>query len=252
MGKAGEDSSDPGHARFVPTLWGVVLLAGQSNSPQCREALESLCATYWPPIHAYLLRKGFGREDAKDLTQEFFAKLLEKDSLSGVDPSKGKFRTFLLKCLNNFLANDWDKAHAEKRGGKCTFVSLDEQTLDSEYLVEPASSTTTPEEHFDLQWAITVFDAALRKLKAEWEAKGKAARFEELHVYMSSEPGPGDYDAIGARLGMNNEALSTAVSRMRDRYFELLCQEIGHTISNPAEIEEEMRYLRSMFLKWRT
>jgi RNA polymerase sigma-70 factor (ECF subfamily) len=196
--------------------------------------------------------KGYAREDAKDLTQEFFARLLEKEFLSGIDPSKGKFRTFLLKCLKNFLANEWDKAHAEKRGGKCNVVSLDEQTADGECLVEPVASTTTPEEHFDLEWAITIFDAALRKLKSEWQAKGKVARFDELHVFLSSEPGPGHYNAIGARLDMDNNALSQEVLRLRKRYFQLIRQEIGHTISNPAQIEQEMRYLRSMFLKLKT
>jgi RNA polymerase sigma-70 factor (ECF subfamily) len=249
MGKAGEDLTEPGHARFGPTLWGIVLLAGQSNSPHCREALESLCATYWAPIHAFLLRKGYAREDAKDLTQEFFAKLLEKNFLSGVDPIKGKFRTFLLKCLNHFLANEWDKARAEKRGGKCIFVSLDEQSADGQYLLEPVSSTLNPEEHFDFRWALTVFAKVDREFKAECEAKGKADLYKELRVYMSSPPQGGDYDAVGARLHMTNNAVSKEVHSMRKRYFNLVREEVGHTLSNPAEIEDELRYLLNMLFK---
>lgn len=248
MGTLRQDSTATGKVQFANTHWSVVLLAGQSGSPLCREALESLCRSYWSPIYAFLHRQGYAPADAKDLTQEFFARFLEKNFLSSVNPAKGKFRSFLLASLKHFLANEWDRAHAEKRGGKYSFVSLDEQTVEGCYHVEPPS-TITAEELFDRQWALTVFDETLRNLKAQWEADGKAARFEELYVYLSSEPAAGAYAAIGARLHMTNEAVAAEVHRMRKQYGELLRKEIGRTVSSPAGIEEEMRFLRSVFGK---
>jgi DNA-directed RNA polymerase specialized sigma24 family protein len=248
MSNLGQDSSMSSRAQFEPTQWAQVLLARQAGSPLCRQALESLCASYWCPIYAFVRRQRYAPADAKDLTQEFFSKFLEKNFLSSVNPSKGKFRSFLLAAINHFLANEWDKAHAQKRGGKCSFVSLDEQTAEGRYQVEPAS-TITPEEIYDYQWALTVFDEALRRLKAEWEANGKAARFEELRVFLSSLATAGVYDAVGARLHMTNEAVSAEVCRMRERYGELLRKEVARTVSSPAEIDEEMRFLRSVFKK---
>ena len=248
MGDWAQDCTTTGRAQFANTHWSVVLLAGQSASPLCQEALENLCASYWHPLYAFLKRQGYAPADAKDLTQGFFAKFLEKNYLSSVNPARGKFRSFLLAALKNFLANEWDRAHAEKRGGKHTFVSIDEQTAEGRYQVEPAS-TITPEALFDYQWALTVFDEALRRLKADYEADGKAVRFEALHVYLSSEPAPGAYAAVGARLHLTNEAVAAEVHRMRKQYGELLRKEVGRTVSSPAEIDEEMRFLFSVFSK---
>jgi DNA-directed RNA polymerase specialized sigma24 family protein len=246
MGNLGQDSTASGRAQFDNTHWSVVLLAGQSSSPICQEALENLCASYWYPLYAFLKRQGYSSADAKDLTQEFFAKSLQKNFLSSVNPARGKFRSFLLAALKNFLANEWDRAHAEKRGGKHTFVSIDEQTAEGRYRVEP-TSTITPEELFDHQWALAVFDETFRKLKAEWEAAGKGAQFKELHIYLATEPVAGAYAAVGMRLQMSNEAVAVEVHRLRKRYGELLRKEIGRTVSTPAEIEEEMRFLFSVF-----
>jgi len=246
MGNLGQDTTASGRAQFDNTHWSVVLLAGQSGSPLCEEALESLCASYWYPLYAFLRRKGYASADAKDLTQQFFAKFLQKNFLANVDPARGKFRSFLLAALKHFLANEWDRAHAEKRGGKQSFVSLDEQTAEGRYQVEPAS-TITPEELFDHQWALTVFDETFRRVKADWQAAGKAAQFDELHIYLSSEPAAGAYAAAGARLHMSNEAVAVEVHRLRKRYGELLRKEIGRTVSTPTEISEEMRFLFSVF-----
>jgi RNA polymerase sigma-70 factor (ECF subfamily) len=246
MGNLDQDSTASGRAQFDNTHWSVVLLAGQSASPLCKEALENLCASYWCPLYAFLRRQGYASADAKDLTQAFFARFVEKNFLSSVNPAKGKFRSFLLAALKHFLANEWDRAHAEKRGGKHSFVSLDEQIAEGRYQVEPAS-TITPEELFDHQWALTVFDETFRRVKAERESDGKAAQFKELHVYLSSEPAAGAYAAVGARLHMSNEAVAVEVHRLRKRYGELLRKEIGRTVSTPAEISEEMRFLFSVF-----
>ncbi len=146
------DSSAAGQARFADTLWSVVLRAGQTGSPLCQEALERLCRTYWPPLYAYVRRRGFSPADAQDLTQEFFARLLAKDYLAQVDRGKGKFRSFLLAALKHFLANEWDRAQAKKRGGGCVVVSLDEQDAEGRYLQEPASDLT-PEMLYEKRWA---------------------------------------------------------------------------------------------------
>lgn len=248
MANLGPDSTASGRVQFANTHWSVVLLAGQSGSPLCREALQSLCTSYWSPIYAFLQRQGSAPADAKDLTQEFFATFLEKDYLSSVNPAKGKFRSFLLASLKHFLANTWDRTHAEKRGGKYLFVSLDEQTGEGQYNFEPASKIT-PEELFDRQWALTVFEQTLKRLRALWEGDGKTARFKELHVYLSSEPTAGAYASVGARLNMSNEAVAAEVHRMRKQFGELLRKEIGRTVSSPIEVEEEMRFLREVFSK---
>jgi len=246
MAKQGQDTSALGGVQFANTHWSVVLLAGQSASPLCQEALESLCRSYWYPLYAFLRRQGYPSADAKDLTQEFFAKLLEKGYLSAVDPAKGKFRSFLLKALKNFLANEWDRARAEKRGGKHTFISLDEQTAEGLYQLEP-SSAASPEALYEQRWALTVLDQALQRLKAEHEAAGKAAQFEELQGYLSSEPAEGQYSGSAVRLNMSSGAVAVAVHRMRQRYGELLRKEVGRTVSTPAEISEEMRFIFSVF-----
>jgi len=246
MAISGKDSTASGRVQFANTHWSVVLLAGKSESPLCQEALENLCRSYWYPLYAFLRRQGYTSADAKDLTQGFFANFLQKNFLTAVNPAKGKFRSFLLTALKHFLANEWDRLQAEKRGGKHAFISLDEQSAEKRYQLEPSSSAT-PEELYEHRWALTVLDAGLKRLKDDCEADGKAAQFEELYVYLSSEPAEGDYARSAARLGMSNGAVAVAVHRLRQRYGELLRKEIGRTVSSPAEIPEEMRFLFSVF-----
>jgi len=248
MANSEPDSTASGRVQFANTHWSVVLLAGQSASPLCQEALENLCRSYWYPLYAFLRRQGYASADAKDLTQEFFAKFIQKNFLSAVNPARGKFRSFLLKALKNFLANEWDRVRAEKRGGKHAFISLDEQTAEGRYRLEPPS-TATPEALYEHRWALTVLDQALHRLKSDYETAGKAVQFEELHVYLSSEPAEGAYAKAATRLRMTNGAVAVAVHRLRQRYGELLRQEIGRTVSTPAEIAEEMRFLFSVFSK---
>ena len=248
MANSGQDSTASGREQFANTHWSVVLLAGQSASPLCQSALEKLCESYWYPVYAFLRRQGHPSADAKDLTQAFFTKFIEKKFLSAVNPAKGKFRSFLLKALKHFLANEWDRQRAEKRGGKHTLISLDEQTAESRYLLEPVSNES-PEALYDQRWALTVLDETLRRLKADCETAGNAKQFKELEIYLSSEPGEGGYSAVAERLQMSTGAVAVAVHRLRQRYGELLRKEIGRTVSTPAEIAEEMRFLFSVFSK---
>jgi RNA polymerase sigma-70 factor (ECF subfamily) len=248
MADSAKDSSAFGQAQFANTHWSVVLLAGQPGSASSREALEKLCDSYWYPLYAFLRRQGSSSADAKDLTQGFFANFLEKNFLSAVSPARGKFRSFLLAALKHFVANERDRAHAAKRGGNHAFISLDEINAESRYALEPVS-TPTPEALYEQRWALAVFEEALRQLKADYEAAGKAVQFEELQIYLSSEPGEGAYSKAAARLQMSQGAVAVAVHRLRQRYGEFLRREIARTVSTPAEIAEEMRFLFSVFGK---
>jgi RNA polymerase sigma-70 factor (ECF subfamily) len=226
-----------------------VLQAGQNPSPVQMEALENLCRTYWCPLYAFVRKQGYGRADAKDLTQEFFKRLIHKDFLKDVDRAKGKFRSFLLAALKHFLANEWDKSRAEKRGGKHTIVSLDDELGEAKYQLE-AASTDTPESLYDLHWALTVIEEALVKLQAERKKSGKLAEFEELRCYLANEPGSGDYEQIAARLGKTKDAVTKAVQRLRDQWWSLLEKEVACTVSDPAQITDEVEFIKSVF--WRS
>jgi len=249
MGSLGHDSSASSRASFDLTDWWTVLQAGQNGSPLQMEALENLCHTYWCPLYAFVRKQGYARPDAKDLTQEFFARLIYKDFLKDVDRAKGKFRSFLLAALKHFLANEWDKSRAEKRGGKHTFISLDDELGEAKYQLE-ATSTDTPESLYDLHWALTVIEEALVRLQAERKATGKLVEFEELRGYLANEPGVGDYEQIAARLGKTKDAVMKAVQRLREQWWSLLEKEVARTVSDPAQIADEVEFIKSVF--WRS
>ncbi|MBI4658840.1 MAG: sigma-70 family RNA polymerase sigma factor [Verrucomicrobia bacterium] len=230
-----------GH-RFATTHWSVVLAAGQSASSDSAEALEKLCRTYWSPLYAYVRHRGHDAHEAQDLTQEFFARLLQKRYLNRVDRTKGKFRCFLLAALKHFLANEWDKAKAQKRGGKQTFISLDDESAEKQYVFGLVSDLS-PERIYEQRWAQTLLDQALARLWEEFAAQGKAEQFDVLKVFLQEETSYGDYPAIASQLHMNPSALAMAVCRLRHRYRGLLVSEIAQTVENPADIEEEMRHL---------
>ena len=173
---------------FPTTLWTVVLHAGRDEPAQAQAALAQLCQGYWYPLYSFIRRRGYSPHDAQDLTQAFFAHLLEKRGLGRVDPEQGRFRTFLLASLKNFLANDWDKSHALKRGGGQTIVSLDEDSAESRYRLEP-SHDLTPERHFERQWAMTLLDQVLDALRDEYHAEGKGDLFEELKAVLTGQVG---------------------------------------------------------------
>jgi DNA-directed RNA polymerase specialized sigma24 family protein len=226
---------------FTATHWSVVLLAGQGSAP----ALEKLCQKYWYPLYAYVRRRGYEVEDAQDLTQAFFAHLLEKNSLVHADRNKGPFRGFLLMALNRFLANQWHRSQAAKRGGGLCPVPLETGTAEHLYRLEPASDET-PEKIYERRWVLAVLDQALARLTQECAAEGKAGLFEQLKQFMSADTGKGEYAAVAARLGMNPETVAVATHRLRHRYGELVRQEIAHTVSGPVELEEELRWMFSV------
>jgi RNA polymerase sigma factor (sigma-70 family) len=236
------DSTSSPAADFALTHWSVVLAAGRSDSTHGRAALEKLCRTYWPPIYAFVRRQGHNPPDAQDLTQEFFARLLEKKSLAGVDRAKGRFRSFLLASLKHFLANEWDKARAEKRGGGQVLIPIDAQAAESSCGLDPGDHMTA-EKLFERRWALTLLEQVLQRLREEHIHDGKEKLFEQLKVTLTEASRSVPYAAIAARLAMSEGAVKVAVHRLRRRYRELLRAEIADTVAHPAEIEEEIRAL---------
>lgn len=233
---------DSGKARFPTTHWTLVLDARTASSRQSRESLAILCETYWYPLYAYVRRRGYQEQDAEDLTQEFFARLLERHDLNSVDRSKGRFRSFLLATMKHFLANEWDRAHAQKRGGGQTTLSLDVQEAESRYIVEPADEST-PESLFERSWALTLLDQVLNRLREELAAAGKLNQFNELKVCLTGDQSDVGYATPAKKLGMSEGAIKVTVHRMRARYRDLLREEIAHTVAGPEEIEDELRDL---------
>jgi len=244
MSESDRESEGTGPGVFATTHWSVVLAAGQIDSAPAQRALETLCRGYWYPIYVYVRRKGYGPDDAQDLTQEFFAQLIAKDHLRLADREKGKFRTFLLATLDYFLAREWSRAHRQKRGGQFTFISLDQQAPEERYRFEPADNDT-PEKKFLRNWALAVLKQAMTALEKECETGGKGALFREVKGVLTGEGNADAYAEIGRRLGMSEGAMYVAVHRLRQRYGELLRNEIAQTVSGPDEIDEEMRYLMS-------
>src|SRR5947207_11690444 len=195
---------------FATTHWSVVLAAGRDQSDPAQRALETLCRGYWYPIYVYVRRKGYGPDDAQDLTQEFFTQLIAKEHLRLADSTKGKFRTFLLAMLDYFLAREWSRAHRQKRGGQFTFISLDEQAPEQRYRLEPADNDT-PEKKFLRQWALTVLKQTMEALERECEASAKGALFQEVKNLLSGERDGTVYAGIGQRLAMSEGAVRVAV-----------------------------------------
>jgi RNA polymerase sigma-70 factor (ECF subfamily) len=219
-----------------------VLHARQPNSAEAAAALEQLCQTYWYPLYAFVRRQGHDPHDAQDLTQEFFARLLAKHQLDSVDREKGRFRSFLLAALKHFLANEWDRRHARKRGGRQVHVPIDTQSAEERYRLEPADSRSA-EKIYERRWALTLLDRVLETLKAEAEAAGKAAQFDQLKIALTGDRHSVPYAELGRRLGMTEGAVKVAVHRLRQSYRELLRAEIAHTVSDSKAVDEEIRHL---------
>ena len=220
----------------------MIIAAGQDASPLAHEALETLCRTYWYPLYAFIRREGHSPHDAQDLTQAFFARFLEKNFLGDVHRERGKFRSFLLASLKHFLANEWNRARAQKRGGGQTIIPLDQETTEGRYHLEPRHDLTA-EKIYERRWALTLLDRVLGRLREEVVAGGKTAQFEELKIFLSAGKGSIPYATVAAKLGSTPEAIKVAVHRLRRRYRELLRAEIANTVATPAEVDEEIRYL---------
>jgi RNA polymerase sigma-70 factor (ECF subfamily) len=224
---------------FPTTLWTVVLNAGHDESTQAQQALARLCRDYWYPLYSFIRHRGYSPHDAQDLTQSFFAHLLEKRGFAHADPARGRFRTFLLAALKNFLANDWDRTQARKRGGGQAILSLDQAGAESRYQLEP-SHELTPERHFERQWAMTLLDQVLGDLREEYRAEGNGDLFEEIKNALTGQRGA--YAEMAARLKRSEGAIKVAVHRMRRRYRELIRGRIAETVAD-ADVDDEMRHL---------
>ncbi len=227
---------------FPTTHWSTVLSAGGGADPNAQAALERLCRAYWYPLYAYVRRQGRSVEEAQDLTQEFFARLLQKEYLGHPDPTRGRFRTFLLTALKRFLINEWAKGRMAKRGDGQPAISWDQRGTEMRFLAEPVDQST-PEKAFEKRWAVTVLEQVLDRLREESIASGKAERFERLKVLLWGEKGSPPYAEVAAELGLSEGALKVVVHRMRTRYRELLRVEVAHTVARPEEVDDELRHL---------
>ena len=233
---------------FATTRWSLILSAANSEGEErkARDALAELCRTYWRPIFSFVSRRGYSTEDAQDLTQDFFVMILETNWLQHADPNRGRFRSFLLKSLQNFLNNVAERTDARRRGGHVEFVSWDD-------LIEEASSQLSisaqaleslpPERLFDLRWAATVVEQALRRLREECESKGRLRLFDVLSSHLTAERADVSYANLSTTLGVAETAVKKQLHNMRQRYRWLLRDEVAHTVENPADVEDEIRYL---------
>lgn len=229
---------------FVTTRWTVVLAAGRKSSPQSDRALGELCQTYWYPLYAYVRRRGSSKEDAEDLVQAFFEKFLAKNYLDGLAAERGKFRAFLLASLKHFLANERDKEQRQKRGGGATHLSLDWQSAEERYHLDPPDPAR-PDAAFDREWALALLERVIARLRAECEAEGKAALFDQTKGYLMVGEEAIPHAEAARILGMDQGAVRVAVHRLRKRYRELLREEIAQTLDNPGDVAEELRSLRA-------
>jgi RNA polymerase sigma factor (sigma-70 family) len=230
---------------FATTQWSAVVSAGADTSPESSRALEQLCVTYWYPLYAYVRRHGHSVEDAQDLTQEFFARLLERKQLRLADRNRGRFRTFLLTSLKHFLINEWKLTQRKKRGSGQKLVSLDEERAESRFLAEPRVAQP-PDALYDGGWASVLMDRALMALRAELEHAGKLDLFEKLKAFAWGGKSSLSYAVMAAQLALTEGAVKVAIHRLRQRYGELLRAEVAQTVSTPAEVDEELRYLVSV------
>lgn len=240
------DSPHSSQGRFATTQWTMVLAAGKGESSQAEKALAALCQTYWYPLYAYIRRRGHSATEAEDLTQEYFFRLIEKEYLSSVEREKGRFRSFLLASLKHFLANEWDRAKAAKRGGGHPPLPLDVQTAETRYQREPATELT-PDKLFDRQWVIALLSRVLERLRAEYAACGQTTPYEQLKPYLTMDQTAVSYPEAAARLKTTEGAVKTAVYRLRKRYRDFLRAEIAQTVSSPDQVEEEIQHLFAAF-----
>ena len=230
---------------FDATRWTLVLRARGNDSPEGLEALGDLCKSYWYPLYAFARRRGLAKEDAEDRTQGFFERLIEKRYLDDVSADKGKFRSFMLRAFKNFMAEDWKRANAEKRGGRVKFVAITMEDADIRFSSEQASSGGE-ESAFEKTWAHTLLDQARARLKEELAAEGKLSHYEALLAYLPTSRSNGQgigYSSLAAQLGLSEEGARTAVHRFRKRYALIVRKEVANTLENPANVEEELSYL---------
>jgi DNA-directed RNA polymerase specialized sigma24 family protein len=227
------------HAAFHTTRWSIVLAAQGKASRDAFQSLEALCRQYWPPLYAYVRHRGYSPHEAEDLTQEFFARLLEKEWLASAKRESGRFRSFLLMALKRFLANEWDRSQARKRGGGCDVISLDAGAAENLYATNAASLPA--ESLYEKRWALTLLETVMHRLKAEHEAAGKVAEYELLKPSLTAARGEIRYEALAGELRMEPASARSAVHRLRKRFREIFREEIASTVADPREVDDEMR-----------
>lgn len=231
-----------GKRHFATTRWSIVLAAGRDSSPEAKTALATLCETYWFPLYAFVRRQGYDAQDAQDLTQGFFTRLLEKKDLRDVQRERGKFRSFLLASMKHFLMNEWDRTQAQKRGGGQRMLSVDFDEAESRLRLEP-SHEQTPEVIFEKQWALTLLDRVRAVLREEFVRAHKAEQFDRLHVYLTGEKSAVTYAEVAEKLRISEAAVKMAVSRLRRRFHDRLRKEIVQTVATEDEVDDEIRAL---------
>ena len=232
-------------ARFRTTHWSMVIRAVDASDASSHLALERLCQAYWPAVHEFIARRGQSPEDAKDLTQGFFARLLEKEWLRAADATKGRFRTFLLTAVTRFLANERERAEALKQGGGQVLFSLNVPEAEPGGVPEPTDGAT-PEAAFERRWAETLLNRVLERLRQEFDAGGRTGRFQELKSFLTEDRGETSYAEVAGRLGISAAAVKSGIHRLRQRYGELVREEIAETVDSPVEVEAEIRHLLSV------
>jgi RNA polymerase sigma-70 factor (ECF subfamily) len=230
---------------FHTTHWSVVMAAREQDGTVARDALAKLCTAYWYPLYAFVRGRGFSPHDAEDLTQEFFCRFLERNSLVNVSPAGGKFRSFLLACLKHFLANEWERAHAQRRGGGQSPIPLDGGEGETRLSLEPADKST-PEAMFEKRWAFAVLEQAMKAVQAEYVAKNKGGVFDELKGFLPGGQGSESRAKLASRRGISVGAVDVAVHRLRQRFGVLLRDQVAQTVSSEGEVDEEIHYLMSV------
>ena len=233
---------EPGPRKFSTTRWSLILTASRGSTTEAREALSSLCRLYWYPLYAFTRRQGYSPEDAQDSVQGFFTRLLEKNHLIAVDRERGRFRCWLLVSLKHFLANEWDRARAEKRGGGQKLISLEGERAEGRYGLEPMHDLT-PEKLYERHWTLALLEHVLATLADEYARLGKQALFENLRGILASDVEQASYARVAEVLGMSPKAVKGAAYRLRSRYQELLRAEIAQTVERPQDIDDESRLL---------
>jgi len=234
------------HQAFPPTQWSLLISARADDSRERSRALEQICNTYWHPIYAYTRKRGFGSQDAEDITQGFFAQLLETDEFTRMREEKGKLRTFLLVAVRNFMSADWRHRSAQKRGGGVQVLSIDVDAAEDRTCVELADNLT-PEIVFERHWASTLLHTVMGRLQGAFEDDGRAEVFHELKEFLIRGSGKQSYRDVGGRLGLSESAARVAAHRMRKRYREMLLEEIAGTLAPDDSVEDELRYLFGVF-----
>ena len=227
---------------FATTRWSVVMAAGHGDTTHAHDALAHLCQIYWYPLYAYARRRGCAPHDAQDLTQEFFARLLAGNWVAQADRERGRFRSFLLTAMKHFMANEWNKAHAQKRGGKNPILSLNEDAAEERYQLEPVDRST-PESLYERGWALALLNDVLVQLEAEHEREGKKEWLEAMRPALTADREAVPYADLAIRLGMTETAARVAVHRLRQRYRRLIREEVAGTVESAAEVDEEMNHL---------